>query len=150
MPISGIRIPVKLPWKGATDNFEQFVSMKEPVAKWLGLDQAELKDLEYEQKVKKKGEGKGDVIVRRRRRPGYRQRAIRVSFGGKPVKKGDRTITIPNQKKVGGVSVSSVQFPITKSVSINDVIKFFESGSGKSLGVKKVTDANTGQSYPVN
>lgn len=156
MPIIGTRIPVKLPWKGATDNTEQFVSMKEPVAKWLGLSAATQAELEYTQKVDKKNKsGEKDTgagaqtTIKRRRRPGFRQRSVRVSFGSKAVQSGGRTKRTPNKKKIGGATVASVQFPITKSVPINDIIKFFESGAGKSLGVKQVTDVTTGQSYPI-
>lgn len=150
MPLVGTRVPVKLPWKGATDNSEQFVSMKDSVAKWLGFETAELKDLTYKVKIKKKGEGGGTVEVERRRRPGYRQRAVRVSFGNKVTTSGGKTKRTPITIKVGSVSVSSIQFPITTSTSIHEVIKFFETGKGKNLKVKKVTEANTGQSYPVS
>ncbi|NJL51169.1 MAG: hypothetical protein HC930_01240 [Hydrococcus sp. SU_1_0] len=59
------------------------------------------------------------------------------------------TKTVPLTKNVGGKTVGSVQFPITKSVAIIDVVNYFKSGKGKGLGVKKVTDASTGASYPV-
>ncbi|NJL51170.1 MAG: hypothetical protein HC930_01245 [Hydrococcus sp. SU_1_0] len=91
-PIVGIRIPVKLPWKGATNNEEQFVSMKEPVAKWLGIQAATEAELSYTAKVNKKDKpgadgttSKTQVNVKRLRRPGFKQRAVRVSFGNKKI-----------------------------------------------------------------
>lgn len=144
--IKGVRIPVKLPWKGATNNDDQFVSMKEPVAAWLGIDKANPNDLVYEVKAQKKDKAgekvSGTTTIKRRRRPGYRQRSIRLEFGknrqGNPLK-----------KSIAGVSVASVQFPITKSTSINDVYNYFSSGKGKSLGVKRIVDVNSGQGYSI-
>ncbi len=140
--IKGTRIPVKLPWKGATDGEDQFVSMKQPVAEFLKMQSATKADLTYEVKVKKKGEATSTVTVKRRRRPGYRQRSIMVQFG---LTKNGKQIT----KSIGGKSVSSIQFPITKSVPIDDVVTYFESGAGKSLGIRRVVDVNSGQGYPV-
>ena len=77
-PIEGTYIPVLLPWKGATDNLPQFVSMKEPIAKELGLEQAQDKDLEYQIKVKT---NKGTKTLIRRRRPGRRIDSVRCEFG---------------------------------------------------------------------
>ncbi len=145
-PIFGTRIPVKLPWKGATNNEDQFVSIKAPVAEFLGFNKANNGDLKYNVKVKKldkPGEVvQGEAKVPRRRRPGYKQRSVRIYFGdpktGKPV-----------SKKVGTKQVKSLQFPITKSVVINEVVEYFETGGGKKLQVVRVVDANSGQGYPV-
>lgn len=138
-PVAGTRIPVKLPWKGATNDEPQFVSMKDAIAELLGFAFAENKDLEFQVKVKTKS---GSKTVTRRRNPGYRTRGIRCEFGknasGKPVK-----------KKIGNKTVSSFQFPITNSVAIHEVVKFFETGGGRKLNVKRVVDANSGQGYPV-
>lgn len=139
-PVKGTRIPVKLPWKGATNNEPQFVSMKDVVAGELGFDMAEDKDLEYEVAVKIKG---GTKKVTRRRTPGYRTRAVRCEFG---TTKNGKKIT----RKIGGKTVASFQFPITPSVPINEVVKFFEkNATAKKLKVKRVVEANTGQGYPV-
>jgi hypothetical protein len=151
-PIKGRRIPVKLPWKGATDNSEQFVSMKEPVAKLLGFTKATQAELLYTTKVNKKDKSpkpadndNTKVTVKRRRRPGYRQRSIIMTFQIGRIGK-----TTGAKKAIAGESYASVQFPITKSVAIADVIEFFEAGgAGASLKVLKITDANTGQSYPI-
>ncbi len=51
--------------------------------------------------------------------------------------------------KVGGKVVKSFQFPITKSVAIDEVVEFFESGKGKKIGAARIVDANTGQGYPI-
>lgn len=139
-PIEGTRIPVKLPWKGATNNEPQFVSMKDVIAEELGFDMAEDKDLQYEVKVKTKG---GAKTVIRRRRPGHRTRAVRCEFG---TDRNGKKIT----RKIGSKTVSSFQFPITASVAINEVVKFFETNAaGKKLKVKRLVEANTGQGYPV-
>lgn len=138
-PIKGVRIPVVLPWEGATDGKPQFVSMKRPIAELLGLALAQKKDLTYEVKVKTKA---GSKTLIRYRRPGHRTRAIRVEFGtdgdGKPV-----------TKKIGGKNVASFQFPITTSIAISDVIDFFKTGKGKNIGAQRIVDANSGQGYPV-
>lgn len=47
-PLKGVRIPVKLPWKGVAFDDEQFVSMKAPVAEYLKLKSATKKDLAYQ------------------------------------------------------------------------------------------------------
>lgn len=145
-PILGTRIPVKLPWKGATNNEEQFVSMKAPVAQFLGFNKANQNDLLYEVEIKKldkPGEKvQGTTKIKRRRRPGYRQRSVKIYFGDP---KTGKSVT----KKIGSKQVKSVQFPITTSVIINEVIEYFETGGGKNLQVVKVVDANSGQGYPV-
>jgi len=147
-PIKGVRIPVKLPWKGATNNEDQFVSMKDSVAKFLGFDKATRAELTYEVKVQKKDKNgekvSGTATVKRRRRPGFRQRAIRVVF-----QIGKKGKTTGKKVSVGGQSVATLQFPITTSVPIEEVISFFETGAGKNLGALKVVDANSGQGYPV-
>lgn len=145
-PTRGVRIPVKLPFKGATNNEDQFVSMKAPVAKALKFASASKADLEYTVQVQKKDEEgnkvSGTTSVKRRRRPGYRQRSVKLTF-----QTGAKGKTTGNTIKVGTSSYKTLQFPITTSVAIADVIDYFESGAGKSLGVLKVTDVNTGQGY---
>ena len=132
-PIKGVRIPVKLPWKGITNKEDQFVSMKDTVANFFGFDKASRADLTYEVKLNKKDKADGDkvggtITVKRRRRPGYRQRSVRVVFQiGKTGK------TTGAKVNVGGQSVKSIQFPITPSVSIEEVINFFEEGAGKKI-----------------
>ena len=139
-PISGTRIPVRLPWKGATDGESQYVSMKNVIAEKLGFDQATDAELNYVAKVKTKG---GVKTVVRRRRPGYRTRAIRVEFG-----KNERGNKI--YRDIGNKQVNSFQFPITSSVPIEQVIKFFENNAaGKKLKAKRIVEANTGQGYPI-
>lgn len=145
-PITGVRIPVKLPWKGATDNKDQFSAIKEPLAKFLKFNKAKRSDLEYKVKVQKKDEAgqkvAGTELVTRRRRPGWRQRSIRLTF-----EQGTKTNKTGKKVKIGKLSYATVQFPITPSVAIAEVIEYFESGAGKGLGVLKVTDVNTGQGY---
>ena len=138
-PVKGTRIPVKLPWKGATSNEDQFVSMKDTIADLLGFGYADDKDLKYKVKVKTKN---GSKTVTRRRRPGYRTRAVRCEFGKDA--NGNRI-----SKKIGGKTCESFQFPITTSVPIDEVVKFFETGGGKGLKVKRLVEANSGQGYPV-
>jgi hypothetical protein len=155
MPIEGNRIPVKLPFKGATDNSDQFVSMKAIVAKFLGLKEATAIELEYNTKVNKKakGESKGDntlTTVKRRRRPGFRQRSVKLTFqSGRPAAAGRVSTIVGSKKKIGRKSYASIQFPITKSCSMNDIVRYFETGGGSNLKVLAVTDVNTGQSYPI-
>jgi hypothetical protein len=150
MPIEGNRIPVKLPFKGATDNSDQFVSMKAVVAAFLDLKEASKTDLEYEATVKKKGEAGGTVKVKRRRRPGYRQRSIKITFRtGRPAAPGRQSTLVGDLRQVGRKKYASIQFPITKSCSMNEIVQWFESGGGKTLKVLTITDVNTGQSYPL-
>ncbi len=146
--IRGVRIPVKLPWKGATDNTDQFVSMKEPVAKFLKFSSANSNDLEFDAKVNikdgKDSKDTGTRTIKRRRSPGYKQRAIRLVF---QIGSGNKTTGA--KARIGNTSVATLQFPITKSVPINDVVTYFETGAGKSLKVLKVVDANTGKGYAI-
>ena len=152
-PSLGVRIPVKLPWKGATDNTEQFVSMKAPVAKKLGFTSAKKSELEYKVKIQKKDKADGTKVsgtteVTRRRRPGYRQRSIKLIFQTGHKAGGGRSNTLQGKQiKIGSGSYKSIQFPITTSVLISEVVDYFESGNGKSLGVLKVIDVNSGQGY---
>ena len=154
MPVAGNRIPVKLPWKGATNNEPQFVSMKQPIAEFFGFDEATRDELSYKVKVQKKDKPgdkvTGTVEVTRRRRPGYRQRAIRVVFQTGRAGGSGRKSTLRGKKaKVGSSTYSSLQFPITNSVPIEEVINFFERGGGKGLKALKIVEANTGQGYPL-
>ncbi len=145
-PIKGVRIPVKLPWKGATNGKDQFVSMKAPVAKFLKMDSASTSDLEYQVKINKKDEPNkkipGTKEVTRRRRPGYKTRSVMIQFGDNKTGKKKR-VSIG----LGVGSRYSIQFPITSSTLISDVVKYFESGKGKGLSVVRVTDVTTGQGY---
>lgn len=155
MPTTGVRIPVKLPWKGATDNTDQFVSMKDSVAEFFGFDTATRQDLTYETKVNKKDKANGDKVsgqatVKRRRRPGYRQRAVIVVFQTGKKGSGSRSSTLVGKPvKVNNKEYKSLQFPITTSVTIDEVISYFETGAGARLNALKVIDANSGQGYPV-
>ena len=150
-PIKGTRVPVQLPWNGVTDGKPQYVSMKQPVAELLGLDTVSAQDLVYTTTVRYKEKGKNGEssatfstkTVTRRRRPGYRQRAIRVEMGVNTSTGKAKSI------KIGGKVVKSFQFPITKSVAIDEVVEFFESGKGKKIGAARIVDANTGQGYPI-
>jgi hypothetical protein len=153
-PSIGNRIPVKLPWKGVTDNKDQFTSIKQPVAKFLKFDQATEKELEYTTKVSIKDSSgektSGKKEVKRRRRPGYRQRSIKLTFQmGRAASAGRKSTLTGKKIKIGANSYASINFPITKSVGISDVIQYFERGPGAGLGVLKVTDVNSGQSYPI-
>lgn len=139
--VKGTRVPIKLPWKGATNDEDQFAAIKKPVADFLKFKQATKADLTYYVKLSKKDEnGKkvaGTKEVARRRRPGNKQRSVRLLFDPK------------KKAKIGGRSYSSLQFAITPSVLISEVVDYFETGEGKSLGVIRVIDANSGQGYPV-
>lgn len=154
-PVQGVRIPIKLPWKGATDNKDQFVSIKQPVAKALKFDVATRADLTYKVKVNKKDKSDGTKVtgqteVTRRRRPGYRQRSVRVIFQTGGTGSGtDKQPVIGKQIKVGRYAYKSLQFPITTSVAIEEVITYFETGAGSSLNALKIIEVNTGQGYPV-
>lgn len=139
--IKGTRIPIKLPWKGATNDEDQFAAIKKPVADFLKFKPASKADLTYYVKVKKKDKNgekvAGTKEVARRRRPGNKTRSIRLLFD-------------PDKKaKIQGKSYSSLQFAITSSVVISEVIDYFETGAGKGLGVIRVIDANSGQGYPI-
>ena len=148
-PAKSVRIPVKLPWKGVTTNEDQFVSMKSTTAAFLGLSTAKDNDLKYETVVryKKVGtDGKKSTAwsrkkVKRVRRPGYKQRSVMIIFGNDNGKR--------QQKSIPGIgSVSSLSFPITKSVSITEVRDSFKGGEYKGKGVIRVIDMSTGQGYP--
>jgi hypothetical protein len=154
MPIEGNRIPVKLPFKGATDNSDQFVSMKAAVASFLKLKEATPSELEYETTIDKKDPAdkrtKNPVKVKRRRRPGFRQRAVKITFKmGRKAINGSPSTFIGKERQVGRKTYKSIQFPITKSCSMNDIVHWFESGGGSGLGVLSVTDMTSGQSYPI-
>ena len=155
MPVAGNRIPVKLPWKGATNDEPQFVSMKKPVAEFFGFDEATREELSYKVKVQKKDKSDGEKVtgtteVTRRRRPGYKQRAVRVVFQmGRPAAGSRKSTLTGKQVKVGKDSYKSIQFPITTSVPIEEVINFFEKGGGSKLKALKLVEANTGQGYPL-
>jgi hypothetical protein len=156
-PIVGVRIPIKLPFKGITDNEEQFVSIKQPVAKFLGFKEATTKELEYTTKLNRKNKRvsgtpnpKDPVTVKRRRRPGYKQRSVRVIFQTGHAAGGGRQNTLQGKKvKIGKQTVASIQFPITRSVAINDVLEYFETGAGAKLNAIRIVDVTTGQGYPV-
>lgn len=149
-PIKGVRVPVKLPWKGAAHEDEQFVSMKKPVAEFLKLDAAEDKDLEYKgiiryKKRDKDGNPTGNLVekeITKVRIPGYRQRSIKVYFGDK--KTGQR-----KKQKIGNQSNYTIDFPVTRSVSIAEIRKDFMTGRWKNLSVIRIMDTSTGQGYPI-
>jgi hypothetical protein len=150
MPAEGNRIPVKLPFKGISDGKDQFVSMKSTVADFLGLGEATEAELEYKTTIKKKGEGSGSVTIKRRRRPGYRQRSVKITFRtGRPAATGRPSTLAGKKQKVGNKTYASIQFPITKSCGMTDIIEWFEAPGQKKLGVLTVTDVTTGQSYPL-
>lgn len=139
--VKGTRVPIKLPWKGATNDKDQFAAIKKPVADFLKFKPASKADLIYYVEVKKKDKNgekvAGTKKVARRRRPGNKTRSIRLLFDPK------------KKAKIQGKSYSSLQFAITSSVVISEVVDYFETGEGKSLGVVRVIDANSGQGYPV-
>ena len=139
--VKGTRVPIKLPWKGATNGEDQFAAIKKPVADFLKFNVASKADLTYYVEVQRKdknGEKVGGTKkVARRRRPGNRTRSIRLQFDPK------------KKAKIDGKTYSTIQFAITTSVVISEVVDYFESGAGKSLGVVRVTDANSGQGYPI-
>lgn len=150
-PIKGVRVPVKLPWKGVAHEDDQFVSMKKPVANYLRIEIAKEKDLTYEGTIRYKSrDDKGNPTgnfktktVARTRIPGYRQRAIKVIFGDR--KTGQR-------KPHGGVDSikrDSFNFPVTRSVSITEIRDEFINGKWSSLPVVRIEDANSGQGYPI-
>lgn len=136
----GSRIVVELPFKGVTDNKPQYVRMKGPVAKLLGFPIKNTSDLTYDVKIKEK-DGKtpvqGTQTVKRPVTPGYRQRSFKVTFLEEKALK-------LNTKKF-----KSVSFPITPSVSVWEVIKYFETGAGKGLKVITLT-TDTGKVHPIN
>ena len=148
-PLEGVRVPVKLPWPGLAHNDDQFVSMKKPVAELLKLATAKKADLTYKSTLRyKKRDGDGNPTgnmttktVTRIRRPGYRQRSIKLIFGNKKT-------GVLKHYGVGNKKVSSVNFPVTKSVSIEAIVTSFRSGEYANLPVVRVVDMSTGQGYP--
>jgi hypothetical protein len=52
--VKGTRVIVKLPFKGATDNEDQYVRIKKPVAELLGFSVAKPSQLYYEVEIAKK------------------------------------------------------------------------------------------------
>ena len=144
-----------MPWKGATNNQEQFVSMKDAVAEFLGFDKAKREQLSYEVTVQKKDKSNGEKVsgttkIKRRRRPGYRQRSIIVIFQkGKAAAPGRKSTLVGKPVTIGKSTYKSIQFPITKSVLIDEVIAYFETGAGAKLKALRIIDANSGQGYPI-
>lgn len=155
MPVAGVRVPVKLPWLGATDNSPQFVSMKKPVADFFKFNVASKNDLTYSVKVNKKDKSStekvsGTTTIKRRRRPGYKQRSVIVVFQtGHKSSAGRKSTLTGKTVKINNQEYKSLQFPITTSVAIDDVVSYFETGAGKGLNALRVIDANSGQGYPV-
>lgn len=149
-PVQGVYVPVKLPWKGVTSNEDQFSSIKRPIVEYFKLEIAKKEDLTYKAKVSyKERNADGKPVgalktkeVDRLRRPGRRQRAIKVIFG-------DRDNGTPKKVKVGKQSRFSIQFPVTTSVSIAEIHEEFITGRWKSLPVIRIEDTSTGQGYPV-
>jgi hypothetical protein len=149
-PLKGVRVPVKLPWKSVALNQEQFVSMKKPVAEYLKLTAASEKELSYKGTIRYKkrdadGKPTGALLektVKRIRRPGYRQRSVMLIFGNKKTG-AKKKVVIGNQARY------SISFPVTKSVSIEEIVKEFKTGKYKDLDVIRVVDVNSGQGYPV-
>lgn len=149
-PLKGVRVPVKLPWKGVALNDEQFVSMKKPVAEYLKLKAATAKDLSYKGTIRYKkrdadGKPTGALLekqVKKIRRPGYRQRSITLIFG-------DKKTGLKKKVRIGKESRYSISFPVTKSISIEAIVQEFKFGDYKNFDVIRVIDANSGQGYPV-
>ena len=149
-PIKGVRVPVKLPWKPAALNEEQFTSMKKVVAEYLKLDGATKAELSYQGEIRykkrdKDGRPTGDLVtkkVNKIRRPGYRQRSVKVIFG-------DRKTGVSEKVTIGKVKRASFDFPITRSILISDIWDEFMTGKWKSFPVIRIVDTSTGQGYPI-
>lgn len=144
--VKGARVNVKLPWKGVTDNKDQFVRMKRPVARLLGFDVVKTSDkqLLYDTKVQEKDESptekkSGFQNVKRIRRSGYRQRSFTVYFekAQKPQGEGNT------------LSFQSISFPVTTSTGVYDVVEYFEGSIGKNLTITKLK-TDKGATYPIN
>jgi hypothetical protein len=150
-PVKGVRIPVKLPWKGVAHDDEQFVSMKAPVANFLELQAADEKDLTYKGKIlykERNDDGKpvGSLKskeVTKTRIPGYRARSIKVIFGDRGT--GQRETF----NGVDKIARSSISFPVTKSISITEIRQEFITGKWKNKPVVRIEDVNSGQGYPI-
>lgn len=140
--VKGARVNVKLPWKGISDNKEQIVRMKRPVAKLLGFDIVKTSELLFDTKIQEKDEPdkkvSGFQSIQRVRLAGYKQRSFTVFFE-EPVKP---------QGEGNTKSFSSVSFPVTTSTAVLDVIKYFEGAIGGRLKVVKLK-TDRGQTYPI-
>ena len=140
--VKGARVNVKLPWKGASNNDDQIVRMKRPVAKILGFDIVKTSELLFDTKIQKKDEPDrkvtGSQAVQRVRLSGYKQRSFTVYFE-EPVKP---------QGEGNTKSFASLSFPVTTSTAVLDVIRYFEGSIGGRLKVTKIK-TNTGQTYPI-
>lgn len=138
--VTGERVIVELPWKGITDNQPQYTRVKKPVAQLLKFKIKNTSDMYFEQEFSEKDKSPTEKVGGKQkakvpRRGGYRQRSIKIIF--------------KNNKIIGKQSFASVNFPVTTSCSVLEMIKYFETGEGKSLGVTRlVTDK--GQTYPIN
>ena len=144
--VKGARVNVKLPWKGVTDDKDQFVRMKRPVARLLGFDVVKTSDsdLTYKTKVQEKDESPTKKVsgfdnVTRIRRAGYRQRSFTVFFEDAQKPQGEGNT----------LSFKSVSFPVTTSTGVYDVVKYFEGSIGKNLTITKLR-TDTGATYPIN
>lgn len=138
-PVEGTRVIVKLPFKGATNNEDQFTMIKKPVAEALNFEVENTSKNFYEVSANVKDDPdkktSGTKKIKRVRLPGYRNQSIRVIF--------------EKAKTINKKSVKSVSFPITSSVLIYDVIEYFETGKGKGLDVEKIITSR-GQTYPIS
>lgn len=149
-PVQGVRVPVKLPWKGAAHNNDQFVSIKKPVVEFLKLEIAKEKDLVYKGEIRyKKRDSDGNPTgalqtkkVNKIRRPGYKTRSIKVIFG-------DRKTGTPKKVVIGKDGRYSIDFPVTRSILISDIRTEFMTGQWKNLSVIRIVDTSTGQGYPI-
>ena len=149
-PIKGVRVPVKLPWKSAALNEEQFTSIKKPIVEYLKLEAATEKELTYQGEIRykkrdKDGKPTGELLTKKVdkiRTPGYRQRSIKVIFG-------DRKTGTSKKETIGKTNRASFDFPVTKSILISDIWDEFMTGKWKTYSVIRIVDTSTGQGYPI-
>ncbi len=149
-PIKGVRVPVLLPWKGAASEDKQFASIKKPIVEYLKLEIAKEKDITYKGEIRYKkrdsnGKPTGNLLtkkVNKTRRPGFKQRSIKVIFGDRNTG-GRKTVAIGKARR------SSFDFPVTKSILIHDIRKEFMTGKWKNLPVVRIIDTSTGQGYSI-
>ena len=122
-PTKGSRILVKLPFgrakTGGVHKASQYISIKQGVATILGFKPVTNVPT---QKVKYKT-AKGTATVTRRIEGSYRQRSVRLIFSA------------PKSIKGSKGTFKSVSMPVPSGVTLDDIVKYFHVGAGKSKGV---------------
>lgn len=119
-PTKGVRILVKLPFAetktGGGKPAGDLIRVKSGVAKLLKFQAVEAPRKEVTFKT-----ASGTAKAERLKSGAYRGRSVKLIF--------------KQSKTIDGKKYKSVSLPLCSGASIADVVKYFESGAGKPIGV---------------